>query len=457
MRTTSKLVLFTLLFFTVTSCNKDESNLPFSKQSVEENKTVVEDAAIRAAQAFDQMKEVSVVDAAVSLGIRFDMADPLSAQNAKKSKVAATIDVIAGMEDGSTGINEILSAIASPEELESDPESIQDIWEMVVGTYTWNSGAEDWDYTANANAIVFLFPSIDDGTSNNATLTISNYSGVIISNPLEEEYMGDLPVSINMSLEIDGTEAMSYTFAAAYNEDGVPSSLATDLSLETFVFSIDITNKETEASASYKFMHGDELVMEISGGIEGDFTQESIDANTVTRSGTREDWIWNDITFEYDVVEVQYTWEEIEVEDIIQSGNFSFQLYNIAINGTGDFKALGDSLRILESDDYYEDPMFDEKSANELLASLINNNLHIYAIDKDANKKIADVEAYVVEDVDGNYTYYWIDFRLVFGDDSQVDLETYFEDGFENFIKEINAMISDLNTEYELDIEPIDY
>ena len=457
MRTISKLVLFALVIFSIASCNKDESNLPFSKESVEENKTVVEDAAISAAQTFDQMKEVSMIDAAVSLGIRFDMADPLSAQNTKKSKVAVTIDVIAGIEDGSTGINEILSAIASPQELESDPESIQDIWELVIGTYTWNSGIEDWDYTANADAIVFLFPSTDDGASNNASLTISNYTGVIISNPLDEEYTGDLPASLNMSMEIDGNEVMSYTFAATYNDEGVPSSLATDLSMETFVFSIDLTNKDTEASASYKFMHGNDLVMEMSGGIEGDFTQESIDANTVTITETREEWVWNETTYQSELVMVQYTWEEVEIEDIIQSGNFSFQLYNVAINGTGDFKALGDSLRILESDDYNEDSMFDEKTANELLAALMNNNLHIYAIDTDAKKKIAEVEAYVVEEINGEWDNYWIDFRLVFGDGSLVDMETYFEEGFENFIKEINAMISDLNTDYDLDINPIDY
>jgi len=457
MKKTTKLVLFALVILGIASCGKEESNLPFSELSVEENKSVVENSAIKAAQTFDEMKEVATIDASISLGELFGMADPLSAQSAKKSKVAKTFEVIAGLQDGSSGINEILSALASADELEDDPETIQDIWDMVVGTYTWNSGVEDWDYTANADAIVFLFPSTVDGASNNATLTISNYMGVTIANPLDEEYTGDLPASLNMSMEIDGTEVMSYTFAAEYNEDGVPSSLATDLSIETFVFSIDITNKDKEASASYKFMHGDLLVMEISGGIEGDFTQENIDDNTVTHTDTYEDYVWNEMTQMYEWQMVTDTWDEVDYEEVIQSGHFRFQLFSIAINGTGDIKALVDSLKLLYPDDYREDPMYDEKTATMQEAALMNNNLHIYAIDTEAKKKIADVEAYVVEDVWEGYTDYWIDFRLIFGDGSLVDMETYFEEGFEDFIKEINAMISDLNTDYDLDIDPIDY
>ena len=50
-----------------------------------------------------------------------------------------------------------------------------------------------------------------------------------------------------------------------------------------------------------------------------------------------------------------------------------------------------------------------------------------------------------------------IDFRLVFGDDSRIDLETYFEEGFNDFIDEVNTLIGELNSDYEWDVEPIEY
>jgi hypothetical protein len=68
------------------------------------------------------------------------------------------------------------------------------------------------------------------------------------------------------------------------------------------------------------------------------------------------------------------------------------------------------------------------------------------------------VEAYVVEDnYYGDYYDYWVDFRLKFGDGSYVDMETYFEEGFDDFIAEVNEIIRDLNGEYNWDIEEIDY
>jgi hypothetical protein len=36
-------------------------------------------------------------------------------------------------------------------------------------------------------------------------------------------------------------------------------------------------------------------------------------------------------------------------------------------------------------------------------------------------------------------------------------VETYFENGFDNFIRELNSMINGINSEYGLDIDNVDY
>jgi hypothetical protein len=103
---------------------------------------------------------------------------------------------------------------------------------------------------------------------------------------------------------------------------------------------------------------------------------------------------------------------------------------------------------------YWEDPSFDEQEAKEKEAAIANKYVSLYAMDVQAKKKIAQAEAYVREP-DSENPDYRIEMRLKFGDGSLADLKTYSEEGFEDFIDQINSMISDLNGKYEMDIAPI--
>ncbi len=462
MKKKSLLLIGSALVVAFSSCKKDDENLPFNKLSVEENKALVETSAIEAAQTFDAMKDHDVIDAMVSLGTNLDASDPLSAKPTKKSKVTQTVNTIAGIESGEAGIRDVFAVLAAPVEFTSDdPESIQDVWEELVGTYTWNFVEESWDYEANADAIVFLFPSTTDGTTNNATLTIKDYEGVVIASPIDEEYEGDLPVSLNLDLKIDGSVVLTYTFAVEYNDDGIPSSIASDLTMSPYKFSVDVTNNDEEISATYQFTDDGDIVLMMQGSIEGDFTQENIDENTYIVTDT---WEWtnyqyNPQTGNYEEVIVTETdeWEEVEIGGIIHTGSIKLQLYNISVVGSGNVTAIADSIEAMYPDDYWDDPDFDEKTMTEREADMMNEHLQIYVIDEDSRKKIADVEAYVVEDIDDWGTDYYIDFRMVFGDGSLVDLETYFEEGFEDLVDELNGIISDLNNKYDWDLDPIEY
>jgi hypothetical protein len=424
MKIISNLTLLAMLVIVISSCEKPDENLPFNQLSEEANKQLVETSAIEAAKAFGELKDEPAVEASVSIGMLFDIASPLDDNMGKKSKVTSTLELVAGLDSDETSINDIYASMKSPGELAEDPESIQDIWDMVVGTYSWNFNYEQWDITDNPDAIVFEFPSTEDGTSNDATLTVSNYTGVTISNPLEDDYNGDLPASLNMNMDVGGTSVMSFTFAVEYNSDGIPSLFEADLTIGGFVLSGDATNNDEEVSASSSFTKDGDIIIEISGGVNGDFTQENID---------------------------------VDAEEVFHTANIKFQLFNISIGGEADIKALVSAIDSIYPDDYWDDMNFDDKAAAEQEAEAINEHLNIRAIDEDSKKKIADVEAYVVEDAWDGYVDYWVDFRLVFGDGSLVDLETYFEQGFEDFVAEINSIISDLNAEYELGIEPIDY
>ena len=178
----------------------------------------------------------------------------------------------------------------------------------------------------------------------------------------------------------------------------------------------------------------------MSAAVEGDFSDENIEDNTYTET--------NDYGDE---------WEELDAGGVFSNGNFKFQVYNISLNGKGNIKNLADSLKIIYPDDSWNDPSFDEQAAAEDEAALINNNLDIWALDEEAGVKIAVAEAYVYEETYGQYSDYWVEMRLRFGDGTYVDLETYFDDGFDQFVAELNKMIVELNNDYDLELEEIDY
>src|SRR4030042_1799980 len=137
-----------MIIFLISSCNKDDKDgEKFSKLSVEENKAIVEESGIAMVQAMDDMKDLQTTDAAASLGNLLDMSDPFG-YNEEKSKISLTVHAIAGIKTGDNGVHELFTALKSPAELAEDPETLQEVWDEAVGTYTWNPELEDWDFTA---------------------------------------------------------------------------------------------------------------------------------------------------------------------------------------------------------------------------------------------------------------------------------------------------------------------
>ncbi|HKK61524.1 MAG TPA: hypothetical protein VJ951_03120 [Bacteroidales bacterium] len=442
MKTLFKISMLSLVVVFFAACGEDDpANIPFSENTIEEDKQIVENSAIEVANTMNAMKDVEAVDASVSLGMHLGMADPFSSKGIMKAEFLTTVTKVAGLQDGSSDIYDVMKATAAPVELAEDPESIQDVWDELVGIYAWNASTEDWDYTPNDTKIEFQFPSTENGATNNAVLQVTNYSGFYPTESLvEEEYTGDLPESLNIDLTVDDASVMSFSFEVEYRNDGVPVSIESILTMDVFSMEMAMSNDDSKAEASYKFTNGGETVLEMSAAVEGDFSDENIEDNTYTET--------NDYGDE---------WEELDAGGVFSNGNFKFQVYNISLNGKGNIKNLADSLEIIYPDDYWDDPSFDELAAAEDEAALINNNLDIWALDEEAGVKIAEAEAYVYEESYGQYTDYWVEMRLRFGDGTYVDLETYFDDGFDQFVAELNKMIVDLNADYDLELEQIDY
>jgi len=447
----------------VISCSNDEDGPePFSQKSVEENKAVIETSGIELANSVDDLNELSSFEVVVNFAMLLDEADPLENKTKKSSKIAATFEVLSGYKSGERTINDVFRVMKSPMDLD-DPESAQEVWDELVGTYSWNRFTEEWDYTPNASAIVMKFPSEEGGNTNNAELTISNYGSIFRSNPLDEEYTGDLPVSLNMNVKVDGTTLITQTYTAGYNSDGIPESVAADLTIETFKFEVDLTNNDSEVSVNSKLMQGETVLINVGGAVNGDFTGDNIEDATITHTDTWTwtDYVWDEGSQSYIPVEVTETdeWEELDVGQVFHTASARCQVIDIAVKGDVNIKNIWDEYEALYPDDFDWDEDYDDQVYTNQEAHIMNENANLYVVDLKEKTKIADVEAYVVKEYReyrDEYNY-WIDFRLKFGDGSSVDMETYFEEGFSDFIGEVNSIIFELNSEYDWDLEPLEY
>jgi hypothetical protein len=453
---------FLAMIAIITSCtkknNSTDPNEKFSTLSVEANKAIVENAGINFITVLKRLKDIQTVDVLVNLG------DITSSSNntvlTKGSKLLSTFSTFTAAAKGETKMNNLFKSLVSPKELAQDYQSIKEFWDSNVGTYTWNPSNNDWTIALGGTKIIMKFPSTDVSTTNDATLTISNYAGIIVSNSIDDNYTGDLPVALNADLKVGTKTLITYVFSAHYNTDGIPSAVASDLTIENYKFEADITNDTKIASVSYKFLENDVVVMNLSATGKGLFTQANYNANTTTHTETNtyiSNYVWNSSTQQWDPVYSTYTdqWDETEFEEIINSSIVEFRLSNIALSGDCDIKGLTDQIRLIQND--LDNQVITSAKADSLYTIQINKFLNLRLVNVSSNEIIAKANAYVVKEINYGYVDTYINFRLTFKDGSPIDLDTYTNSGFGNFVTELNGLINDINSEYDLGIETVDY
>jgi hypothetical protein len=458
-------LFFLFVFFAVItlSCKKDKDTgaEKFSTLTVEQNKASVENAGIDLVTTMTEMKSIQTVDVLFNLGDLLSNAGTKKAVFSKESKIISTLETFVSAAKGEKKLNDVFVAMASAKDLADDPQSIQEFWDTNVGTYNWNPGLNDFDITLGGDKFIFLFPSSDVAATNDATFTIYNYEGVIISNPLDEDYTGDLPIGVNADLKVGSKTLVTYLFSASYNTDGVPNAIASDLTIENYKFEIDISNDTKLVSVNFKFLQDNKVIMDMGAAGKGLFTQANIDASTHTHSETYtyiSDYVWNSNTQSWDPVYTSYvdTWEETDGEEILNSANAHFQLFNVAIRGEINVKGLVDQLKLIDTD--LSNEVITSEEADALYAQNINKYLNLRLVNTTSNEIMAKAQAYVVNETDyyGN-AYTSVDLRLTFADGSPIDVQTYFDSGFNNFVNELNIFITGVNSDFNVDIQPVEY
>ncbi len=438
-----KLLLFTALTYLAACSSSDnttkELEETFPEKTPEDHKSNLEQAGLDYVDQMEILTNSESVTAATNLSNLLNMSDPFGDDTQEHPGSAFRIlHDLKGFKEGKLSAKDLANRRTKEGE---EPTSIQELFDELKGTYTWNSEAEDWDYTEGGDIAVFKFPSEDGGTSNDAEFAIRNYTGTIIDgNPLNEseDYTGDLPTALLSDLSIDGTKVMDYSFNAAYTNNGTPTSLTTALTLSPFRLSYNFSNTTAEISTSYAIKENNNNILSSEVSVQGNF----------------------------DVDNVESSIDSEDISGIVTGGSSSVQIFDIQLAGNvTDIDGLEEA--VIDIDELQEAGNYDDAAA--LMGTTLNKHLDYKIKYASKNEVIAlgSVEGVVMEET--YYDYYWdegtqnweqyevvdtwIEPELIleFGDGSKVSLETYGEEGFEDLTSSIEDLLAELGLDDEED------
>lgn len=376
----------------------------------EEHKENLQNEGVAFVGEMSRLEDTEATSTFISFGKFVDQSEPATQARINNARII------------SSRILKITTRELSPTEIteafQEDPETLTDLWNELKGVFDWNSTTGVWDYTAGGDVVQFNFPSTETGTSNNASFTFQKYVGVTITNPIEEDYAGDLPSEFLVDLVVDDVKEFEFELEINYSDEGEPENVTASLLINPFTLTTELINTETVISEDVSFTNGTDELIGVFSEINGNF-----DADNIEDAETNED-----------------------PTQVVFDGNFDVRIMNIKFTGEGDFATLYDEADAILADE--GSAGFNYQEAANDLEVILNNNIDLEARYVDSNDLIAGIEFYTY--VESDEWGEWIELggRLVFADDSRIDLEDYFEEGWE----EVEGDLEDLIDEIDADV-----
>lgn len=100
-----------------------------------------------------------------------------------------------------------------------------------TGVYNWNNATESFDFASSSTKIVMNFPSTENGTTNDAKLTLHSYAENADMNP----------TAIKADLYVGAVKYVDLDFSATYTGD-VPATLYYSIYLKPFTNSLNYSD-----------------------------------------------------------------------------------------------------------------------------------------------------------------------------------------------------------------------
>lgn len=404
---------------TFTSCKKDKNDdgNPQTVYTAEQNKTNLQNTGISLVQDMGDMKNLESMHAIESFNACVNQADPFGGSSNYPLMVMGGIE-LAAKTNSIKPIKQTLKA--------GNSNTLFSNYADVVGTYTWTNGA--WVKTSSNNNVVFVFPATKNGTTNNATFTLSatEYTGTYLDPSME----GNTPSAISADLTVSGKGSiLGFDFSSTINTSGEPTKIDAAINFTPFKFSYEFNNSGSKISKTFKF-----------------------DKSTS-----------NLATF---YVEANGTFNKTAIENFINEEDFS-KLNTVVTTASGYVKIkdikLALSANVADGINYYNsigNANFDENDA----ITMLNNNTSIKLTYASSDQTIATGEWYLMTNTYTDYQWddnaqNWVEVqntsnepsvRIVFPDGSKSDLETYFGNGFDDLQNDIEQFFNDIETAYDM-------
>lgn len=430
-----KLFIYVSLFVVVfSSCKKDENtdgldleNPTYAPKTVAETKSDLENTGVNMVNELKSFNQDKGVIAAVNL---VDLASSTSSAKATNNQAFKMLSLLKAVKENNATVKTMLAELQTA----GDPGSLDDLFNEIAGTYTYNFTTSDFDFSANPDAasVVFSFPA-SKASKQSQTLdgTFEIFrpqyktGNFIYSNDTTTE----LPTSLKYELKVNSELLMSYNFTAAYTDEGVPTSVVSTLTVGTFEFKVTYGYSSSNLNANYSFKHGTTTILDLGAAFNGNFDKTNIENTENNEDPTT----------------------------VLYNANAHFQFMDIKIAGDIDFKSLYNALK--DGKDSVASQAADE----------INKNANLVVVYASNNQAIAKAEAYATTYNDSEWHYnfqtgQWeeisvvkekVDIRMIFADKSKSDLKTYFDEGFDQLIDSFNSFIDDLNNTYGWSMEHV--
>ncbi|MBB2151328.1 hypothetical protein [Pedobacter gandavensis] len=281
------------------------------------------------------------------------------------------------------------------------------------GIYNWDLQKKEWTKTPSTSKFEVHYPSTATSNTNDALLTVSYTASKATISADGEAY--ELPAATNVSLSVSGKEELKLTGLYEYKINGTADATPTkaDIRLNLGSFQLVVTaENDTKVLTSRVTLAKDskELLNLVS---------------TANLNGSYPNL------------------EDLETPaEVIKDANMTFDVMNIRLTGQANIKII--------QDDYDANDMLPEKESREKQVATMNKNSSLFAVYKDKNEIFAKNEFVMVSDTytytdynpaTGKWepvtrTYYDLEPRLVFNDESKMSLKTFFGKGFTKFIDE---------------------
>jgi hypothetical protein len=384
----------------VVGCKDDDKNEDnFSSLTPEEHKANLETSGLKVADKFNDLEDLEalqVVDEFVEL---------MNATYSSESGVMTVMESVASLEDASGSVFTLKEIT-----IEEQP-SLGDSFKEEAGIYTYNSQTQSWDKEESDDQITYKFP-VKSSTVNNATISVTNFSYTTASTVYSSTSQ-DLLKSVNISLKVDETELILFTFSGEYNTDGVPTSLSENLALGKYNISTSLTGSDSKVSFDQAFKYDESNLLSSHFEMRGDLNYGEMISETNP----------------YDQTELEYVNAWVAVD--------TFKLEGIV-----DWKSF-----LNDAGNASNENVASAQEGMEKMAELINNSMSLKLKYNVSDEVIAKGEAYAMQDPDSPEA--WIlDFRVKFGDGSYMDDSFFSEKNFVDLYKKVGDLMTAMENNY---------